>query len=428
MPRTRASHRPRSALAGLRWAFRAPEEEILAALARGRQRRALREYFGEARYAELCALAARAERAAVPRRRVLLVPGMMGSRLGHPGRIVWIDPERIGAGELVRLALSTGRALTAQGVLLHPYVRLLLSLRIAGFAPELFPYDWRLGLDELGRMLAARLSAPHAPRLLIAHSMGGLVARAALRHLPARHLERLILLGTPNGGCFDPVLALRGTHPFVRSLAQLDARHDAARLAAVFRTFEGLHDLLPDGAADSLDLLDARAWPRTGPRPDGALLGRARRTRARLAPASARMVHIAGFGQLTIERAQHGPGGLAYVSSAAGDGTVPLARARLRGLRMLYVEALHGDLAHHPEVIRAIIELLRDGATRRLARRVPHRPSSKGHTDDARLAGGAAAKVDWRGLSRAQRARILEQLDGVPRTPQGTPARRKGAS
>lgn len=440
--RPRSSGRARSVLRGLRFAFCARDEQLLAALAHGLERRGLREYFGTARHADLEALAARAERAwrrpTASRPRVLIIPGMMGSRLGRrdrPARTVWIDPERIGAGELARLALPRGRTLEAQGVLLQSYARLLLTLRIEGFDPEFFPYDWRLGLAGLGRRLARALATPGAPRLIIAHSMGGLVARAALAHLPPRQLERLIFLGTPHGGCFDPVLALRGTHPFVQSLAQLDAHHGAAALARVFRTFPGLHDLLPSGSPThgsrrGLDLLQARSWPRSGTGPDPKLLARARRTRARLAAASARMVQITGYGVDTIERAAPGPGGFAYAMSSAGDGTVPLARTRLKGLRTLYVAALHGQLANHPEVIRAILELLRTGSTRRLKRRPPRRPAARACTDDARLTPGEKGKIDWRRLSQAGRACILEQLDGYPRKPQrraGRPTRNRPA-
>ena len=45
---------------------------------------------------------------------------------------------------------------------------------------------------------------------LVAHSMGGPRARAALRPAAREKIERLIMLGTPNQGSFNAVQALRG--------------------------------------------------------------------------------------------------------------------------------------------------------------------------------------------------------------------------
>jgi pimeloyl-ACP methyl ester carboxylesterase len=368
---------------------------------------------------------------------------MMGSRLAlaRGTSTVWIDPEHIASGALARLALRGHRPAQVRGVLLHAYALLHLKLRIAGFAPEFFAYDWRRGIAELGAQLAEHLRAPDAPRLLIAHSMGGLVARSALAQRPLLRLERLILVGTPHRGCFDPVLALRGTHPFVRSLARLDRRHSASWLAArVFSTFGGLYDLLPEREEGALDLLRVTRWPGAGPRPNASLLARGRRARTALAPADARMAQIAGVGQPTIEAVQPGPGGFAYFTRMQGDGTVPVARTRLAGLRTWYVQAEHGALLRHARVISALLDLLRTGDTRRLARRPSQalerlstaRRRARARTDDAALSAGAASKIELRELDRAQRAALLEELDGVPRGPAAAPRpprlqRRSGA-
>ncbi|HLW23354.1 MAG TPA: hypothetical protein VKT22_03210 [Steroidobacteraceae bacterium] len=434
----RPSRASKSALGDLRWAFRADDRQILDALSRGRHRRGLAEYFGERMHGELEHLAHLAHRAAArssaPRRKVLIVPGMMGSRLA-PARAtstVWIDPEHIASGALARLALREHRPAPVRGVLLHAYALLHLKLRIAGFAPEFFAYDWRRGIAELGAQLAEHLRAADAPRLLIAHSMGGLVARSALAQRPHLRLERLILVGTPHRGCFDPVLALRGTHPFVRSLARLDRRHSASWLAArVFSTFRGLYDLLPERDGGALDLLRATRWPSAGPRPNARLIARARRARTALAPADGRMVQIAGVGHPTIEAVLPGPGGFAYFTRVQGDGTVPVARTRLAGLRTWYVQAEHGALLRHARVIPALLDLLRMGDTRRLAPRPsqalqslsPARRRARTRTDDAVLSASPASKIELRGLDRAQRAALLEELDGVPRGRAARPRR-----
>ena len=151
-------------------------------------------------------------------------------------------------------------------------LRLKLTLRAQGFAVELYDYDWRLSVTQLGRSLAARLRSLEPARLaIVAHSMGGLIARAALAESDISGLERVVLLGAPNCGSYAAVQALRGTYAVVRKVARLDARASAESLTQeVFSTFPSLYDLLPRGTRT--DLFDPAAWPAGGPRPRRELL------------------------------------------------------------------------------------------------------------------------------------------------------------
>ena len=261
--------------------------EVERLLASGEQRRELESYFGVREYRELAALAHGARRksirASAPR--VFIVPGIMGSQLGLtrraplPHDIVWIDPVDISAGRLSVLRPAPDDGIVSLGVVLYTYLRLKLYLRAAGFDPVFFDYDWRLGVDVLGRALAERLRQERARRImLVAHSMGGLVARAALAQAGTERVRRVVLLGTPNFGSFAAVQALRGTYAVVRKLARLHQRRSAEWLAAnVFNDFPSLYHLLPaPGHSARLDLFDSAAWPQSGPRPRRALLAAAR--------------------------------------------------------------------------------------------------------------------------------------------------------
>src|SRR5262249_53858582 len=140
---------------------------------------------------------------------VWVIPGIMGSQLGIkraaplPHDILWLDPIDIQVGRLSYLHLSARAPIVPLGVVLYSYLRLKLNLRASGFTPLLYDYDWRLGVDELGAALAERIrNAPAKRVLLVAHSMGGLVSRAALTQAGMDKVERLVLLGTPNFGSF----------------------------------------------------------------------------------------------------------------------------------------------------------------------------------------------------------------------------------
>jgi pimeloyl-ACP methyl ester carboxylesterase len=398
------------------WAFRAEDGAVLDALAASTHVGSLREYFGPAAYSELKELAAAAKGVrtrAAPR--VLILPGMMGSRLGG-----WIDPARIGAGDLTDLKLDEGTALTVNGVLLFAYAKLMLRLKVDGWDAAFFPYDWRLGLDKLGGALAAHIAAQAKPAILIAHSMGGLVARMALPKLPKRAVRKLILLGTPNRGTFAPLQALRGTYPFVRWLARLDGRHSPRYLAEkVFGTFPGLYQLLPMQRRFSrIDLSNPHCWPKDAPRPNPTLLTEASAVLRGLARPDSRVIQIIGVNQETIVGVRRTAGGFEYAMSLNGDGTVPVASALLPGCTAYFVDELHGNLANNPAVIQAVIDLVRRGHTRELSRHWIGRRARPSRIDDAQLRMGRLRKIDWGRLDPQQREAVLKELDaGRSRTP-----------
>jgi pimeloyl-ACP methyl ester carboxylesterase len=425
----RPAHRPSSKPLSAEhadWAFHANDDVVLDALAQGRQTESLREYFGVPAYAELSALAAAARKSAKARGpRVLILPGIMGSKLGGPthpadskhrrraSQVLWIDPLQIAAGRLTALTLPSVHPIKAMGVLLFSYAKLLLQLRIAGCDARFHAYDWRLGLGELGAKLAARVAADGRPVTVVAHSMGGLVARAAAKILPKRLLRRIIMLGTPNQGSFAPVQALRGTYPFVRRMSTLDHRHSPEDLAQnVFCTFPGLYQMLPwPSRFKEIDLYDARSWPPDGPIPNAKLLSEVAAARSCLAAVDSRMVHIVGVNQETVVGLRRAAAGFEYAMDRNGDGTVPLLLARLPKLKCYFVDEAHADLANNPRVIQAIIDLVRRGRTVALPERWRARPGVVRHIDDVQLRLEGNDKIDWRRLTPAQRETVFAALD-----------------
>ena len=356
--------------------FELRDDVIETALRTGEYRGLLEDYFGPAEYAELRELsrevAARGVRGGA---RVLILPGIMGSTIGRRRKlgvlddIFWFDPLDIATGLLTRLAL--GRApttLSALGVLLIAYLKLKLRLRVAGYDADFYAFDWRLGIDELGKQLATRLKREPKTVDLVAHSMGGLVARAALAH--GASCRRLIMLGTPNFGSFAPAMTLRATYPIVRKVAALDLRHTAEELAReVFSTFPGLTQMLPNPAAwNAVDLYDLDSWPADELRPREAILRGVRKVQDSLAPGASNVFLIAGVEQRTATGLRRDDrGNFVYEFSTAGDGTVPLELARLPGIgATYYIAEAHGSLPNNRLVARAVVELLARGATNEL--------------------------------------------------------------
>jgi hypothetical protein len=380
---------------------------------------ALDEIFGTARHQELRELA----RAAGRRRggpRVLILPGIMGSTLGvrRPGRandVKWFDPVEIALGGLAKLALPSARRIEPLGVLLFAYLRLRLALRAHGFDAEFHPYDWRHSVRAAGRALAQRIAQePRRKVSLVAHSMGGLVARAALDQPSGDRIERVIQLGSPNGGTFSAVKALRGTYPLIQRLALLDLAHGPRELAReVFCTLPGLAELLPDAeACEGFDPFRTGSWPR-GPRPKAALLAAAREARAGLPAPDARCALIAGTGHETPTGLRVRDGRLEFRMSDEGDGTVALALARRPQIATWLTSQTHGALPGDERVTGAVIELLERGATGLLPQELPA-AGRRGRWEAEPDPGVAGEKLFWEDLGGDERRQFLREFVGLP--------------
>ncbi|MFF3710864.1 lipase/acyltransferase domain-containing protein [Streptomyces phaeochromogenes] len=210
---------------------------------------------------------------------VLVLPGIMGSELRDResgdvlwgpldprwyldawttgralGRLVPTDDERAGrTGRVVPVGLLKAPAFAPVLRGVEPYGNLLAKLRAAVDDPRAvtgFPYDWRLPVphnaarlaDAADRHLAdwRRHSGRSDARLVIvAHSMGGLVARHFAERLGgATQLRTLITLGTPFFG------AVAAAH--ILNLGKgIKIPLPAGRLGRLARTLPGLYDLLP---------------------------------------------------------------------------------------------------------------------------------------------------------------------------------------
>ena len=341
--------------------------------------------------------------------------------------MLWLDPIDIQVGRLGLLGLDAGAAIIPLGVVLYSHLKLRLRLRAAGFAVSLHAYDWRLGIEDSAASFAERLRQHRSERLaIVAHSMGGLVSRAALALPGTQHVERVVLLGTPNLGSYAPVQALRGTYAVVRKIARLDAATTAERLTAeVFNSFPSLYQMIPVASGKGPDLLYPSAWPHSGPALRQPLFERARRFRERLAPADERFIAIAGVGQETVTAVSKGRDGFVYTVTRHGDGTVPATSAALAEAQTYYTSTAHSDLTRDAHVGSAIVELLRQGITRRLPTRWRTNSRAQARVSDRELRRTHADKVDWSALTPAQRREFLENLNDPLKLRLRVPARKR---
>ena len=276
---------------------------------------------------------------------VIVIPGLLGSKLQDPdtGKMIWgvyensyLNPENLTDLPSVALPLiGTSRptigepagALTSLqfkvlGVPIseRAYAGILTTLGVGGFLDAdmgkekidwgsehftcfQFDYDWRKSNAENAKELhnfileKKRYVQQQTKRLygidrqsvkfnIVAHSMGGLLARYYLRHGPqdlpsngtlpelnwsgAKHVEKLIMVGTPNSGSTLAFQDLIMGKEFVpKWKRQLFGINLPSFPAAVLATYPSLYELLPRSrhkpvlskADDTpLDILHPEIW------------------------------------------------------------------------------------------------------------------------------------------------------------------------
>jgi pimeloyl-ACP methyl ester carboxylesterase len=275
---------------------------------------------------------------------VIVIPGILGSKLieQDTGRIVWgafadgyANPNHPDGARLLALPMSEGKTLAeltdttvSDGALeklkvsllglpvqLNAYVHILGTLGVGGYRDQplgtsgaidygpghftcfQFDYDWRRDNVENAKRLHAFIKQKRAyvqqqyrERYgvqdadvtfdIVAHSMGGLVARYYMRYgdadLPAdgavpevtwagaENVRRLVLVGTPSAGSAKALKQLvRGAH-FAPTLPTFEP--------AILGTMPSVYQLLPRGRHGALrdsetgetisDLYDPKLWQR----------------------------------------------------------------------------------------------------------------------------------------------------------------------
>jgi pimeloyl-ACP methyl ester carboxylesterase len=264
--------------------------------------------------------------------------------------------------------------------------------------------------------------------MIVAHSMGGLVSRAALAQPGMNNVERLVLLGTPNFGSFAPLQALRGTYSVVRKISCLASRGSAEVLTGkVFNTFPSLYHMLPSAQCNGCaDLFDPAEWPRTGPRPNRALLRSARDIQSKLVQADERISVVVGVGQETVTAVAKRKDDFVYTITRHGDGTVPAVSAGLPGARNHYTLVAHSDLTRDSTVAAAVADLLRTGTTARLSSKWKSNSAAEAQISDRQLRRMHVGKVDWAGMEPDERREFLENLNEPPKLQLRVPKNKAG--
>ncbi len=349
---------------------------------------------------------------AADRPAVFVLPGILGSNLKRDGKRIWLGFRFINGLKKLAWDPATADRFEPDGPIGSSYDDLIDRL---ADTHEVIPFafDWRRPIEDEALRLAKAVDAALAARSsggqpvrLLAHSMGGLVARTmqleapeTWRRLMAREGARLLMLGTPNGGSWSPMQTLSGDDTFGNALVAFGSLFDnggARKMMAGMPGFIQLQAALLDPALgldkattwqkladdDIAALRDRSIWHDERRQltiyewgaPPQSVLDKAVALRRKLdaqvealGTDTQKMLLVIGHATFTPAGIVTGADGLEYLNSPDdGDGRVTLASALLPGVRTWKIDAEHGKLPDVASAFAAYIELLNTGQTRQL--------------------------------------------------------------
>ncbi len=342
---------------------------------------------------------------------VVVVPGLMGTSLHKDGREVWPMAATLGTEGVGALAMAYG---AAPGTLLGGTYQSLVDALSAEFQVEHFPYDWRAPMETTAALLRTKVDAllgGDRTVHIVAHSTGGLVVRQMLRGGEASsawpghaNAGRILLLGCPNLGTYHALRLATGDADLVHRLHLLDPATSPKAIARQFRLFRSVLESFPhDG------YFRTEEWWSRGDIQWGGVddeLSAAAAVAESTWEEGDGTIAIAGYGHPTASRATSGS--FRYFATMAGDGVATLQSAAAHPGPTFSVEASHGELPSHPEILIAIVQLLKDGDTRYLEEGVPDGESEEVELPDAaaRQLFPTSADLEAAALGRVETAAV----------------------
>jgi pimeloyl-ACP methyl ester carboxylesterase len=252
--------------------------------------------------------------------------------------------------------------LEAEGFVPLVFGELVTSLLLE-FGPVVVraPYDWRLSIPALGLTVRDTLAttlaeSPTRKLVVVAHSMGGLVAAHAVHALAEADRRRvlgLIALGTPWRGSYEAARFLSGSGPLVAAFGDV-AGLSAEEVTRVLQSLPGLVGLLPPTATA---LTPSRYAPGAlGTTPGGESLLAEVAAMHRTPPAGTLAIVSGHASTVCGFTSNDGPDPV----WGPGDGVVPLDSATCGGtLAFEMVADAHATLPLNPVVISKVVERIR---------------------------------------------------------------------
>ncbi len=282
----------------------------------------------------------------------VFIPGIMGSELQLPsGEIVWppkVSETILGYKRIGKLQDPAAKPtrIIANVSCVDFYAPILSLFAQIGFGSAgsrrlvEHPYDWRRDLFDLAEDLAASLDEIDAEEIvLVAHSMGGLIARLLLETPTWRDkqwfpkVSAFFALATPHNGAPLALARILGLDSAMGiSAADFKRLSENSAYPSGYQLLPApgeaaVWDIRSASGLAHLDFYDDAVARQLGMRPELVARTRALHEAYRTGepPDHVRYFYFCGTGHKTVTRINVGPAGPQKVETPdAGDGTVPL--------------------------------------------------------------------------------------------------------
>jgi pimeloyl-ACP methyl ester carboxylesterase len=196
-----------------------------------------------------------------PKRPIVIVPGILGSKLCNGSEVVWGNVSSLRNFARLDLIGPEGEALKPCGILdeiavlgpfwkIDAYRGLIETLHSLGFLETgdhpnmyIFAYDWRRSNIDNATLLSDFIAKISAPKVdIVAHSLGGLLSTIYAQNSAETHrINKIVYLGTPFMGAMNSFATLsEGWGGFKNLIA---GGIDSIRRTVL--SFPAIYELLP---------------------------------------------------------------------------------------------------------------------------------------------------------------------------------------
>ena len=341
---------------------------------------------------------------------VILIPGIMGSTLEVDGEDQWIQMRAISKGAIVDKLNYSSKNVAASGVVKKFYSK------FGGYLSESYDvftlaFDWRksvviaaIQLKELLKEVLAQNVNVH----IVAHSMGGLVARQCMMDHEAIWSKfksskdnKFVMLGTPWLGSYLIMEVLTGHSKRVKQLANIDFNHNKKELLKIFWKFSGVFELLPIEKQTDRFFENTAFWDYIKKEANLEVmppLNLNKRSLNDFKKYKDKVIkfldkidaddsffdntyYICGKADKTVfdytfkNRFLSRHKKLVYKATSYGDGSVTwetgIPKQLRNSSRLYYARTTHGELANEPYIFEGVTDILEQGKTNKLSTQAP---------------------------------------------------------
>ena len=338
---------------------------------------------------------------------LILIPGIMGSTLSAGGKDQWIQMRALNKGAIVDKLAIDANGVKASGVV-EKFYKQFGDHFSTKYDVVSYEFDWRKSVSEAAvglEALTKRMLKGNVTVHIVAHSMGGLLARQFMMDFPDTwnafikpKKNKFVMLGTPWLGSYLIMEVLTGHSRRVKQLAMIDFRNDKEDLLNIFWKFPGVFELLPIEEITNRKFWTATFWNQLKAKAKLDIIPNPTNNKKSLSEFSEyrskvlaflkdldsdeksdffeKIYYVCGKADKTVcdysykNRFLSSRKKLVYQATSHGDGSVTwktgIPKQLLKSNNLYYTNTGHGELANEPSLFDGVMELLERGKTNKL--------------------------------------------------------------